>query len=70
MAIKGLPKEFRPFTTVITQREKAPSFQEFKVALRNFEEMEKITSTEEGNNVMKVNYVNTKPPVTSNASVQ
>ena len=38
MVLKGLPKEYQPFTTVITQKEKSLSFSEFKVALRNFED--------------------------------
>ncbi|XP_063855431.1 uncharacterized protein LOC135097990 [Scylla paramamosain] len=41
MVLKGLPTEFKPFMTVITQREKALTFAEFKVSLRSFEETEK-----------------------------
>ena len=42
MVLKGLPREYQSFTTVVTQREKSMSFSEFKVALRNFEDTEKI----------------------------
>ena len=44
MVLKGLPREYQSFTTVVTQREKGMSFSEFKVALRNFEDTEKIQS--------------------------
>ena len=42
MVLKGLPREFKPFTTVVTQKEKATTFSEFKVALRNYEDTEKL----------------------------
>ena len=42
MVLKGLPQEFKPFTTVVTQKEKATTFSEFKVALRNYEDTEKL----------------------------
>ena len=41
MVLKGLPMEFKPFVTVITQNDKAVTFAEFKVSLRSFEETEK-----------------------------
>ena len=41
MALKGLTEEYKTFVTVITQRETALTFAEFKVALRNFEDTEK-----------------------------
>ena len=41
MALKGLPVRYKTFGTVVTQREKAMTFAEFKIALRNFEETEK-----------------------------
>ena len=44
MALKGLPKDYQSFTVVVTQREKAMSFSEFKVALRNFEDTERVQS--------------------------
>lgn len=46
MTMKGLPIQFKPFTTVITQKETPISFAEFKVSLRNFEDTEKIQQTE------------------------
>ncbi|GAB1597271.1 hypothetical protein Ahia01_000003500 [Argonauta hians] len=42
MVIKGLPREYQAFTTVITQREKPITFQQFKVALRNYEDTEQL----------------------------
>ena len=41
MVLKGLPPEFKTFSTVINQRKDAMTFQEFKVALRSCEETEK-----------------------------
>ena len=41
MVLKGLPSSYQAFVVVTTQTDKAMSFQEFKVALRNFEENEK-----------------------------
>ena len=38
MVLKGLPSDFNPFTTVITQKEKAITFSDFKVASRNYED--------------------------------
>ena len=54
MLLKGLPIEFKSFSTVVTQKEKAPTFPEFKVALRSYEETEKLWNGE-GDRVMKVN---------------
>lgn len=55
MVLKGLPIEFKPFVTVITQKDKAVTFAEFKVSLRSFEETEK-SCCEKGENdrVMRV----------------
>ena len=50
MILKGLPQEFKAFNTVITQKDKQPTYPEFKVALRAFEENEKPASKD---NVMK-----------------
>ena len=44
MLLKGLPAEFKQFSTVMTQKEVAPSFSEFKIALRSYEETEKLWS--------------------------
>ena len=56
MILKGLPQtRFKPFSTVVTQKDKAFSFSEFKVALRSFEETEKIsTESNKEDTVMKV----------------
>ena len=55
MMLKGLPSEFKTFSTVITQQSKQPSLSEFKVALRNFEETEKYQATgESSSQVMKI----------------
>ena len=55
MILKGLPPKFKAFNTVITQKGKQPTYSEFKVSLRPFQENEKPTSKD---NVMKlgVNY--------------
>ena len=42
MVLKGLPREY-----------KVPSFQEFKVSLRNFEENEKVLCDGESNQVIR-----------------
>ena len=55
MVLKGLPVEFKPFTTVITQKEKPLTFAEFKVALRNFEDTEKVSESDVNSSVLKVN---------------
>ena len=41
MVLKGLPVEYKTFSTVVAQKDKIMSFSEFKVALRSFEETEK-----------------------------
>ena len=45
MVLKGLPTQYNTFKTVVTQRERDMSFTEFKVALRSFEETEKLVPT-------------------------
>lgn len=45
MVLKGLPEDYKAFSTVITQREKTVTFSEFKIALRNYEENEKCRSS-------------------------
>ena len=61
MILKGLPIMYKPFVVVITQQEKAVTFQEFKVSisLRNYEENDKACSSKnETNKVMKARYGN------------
>ena len=41
MILKGLPPEYKTFSTVVTQKETPQTFTEFKIALRTFEETEK-----------------------------
>ena len=41
IAMKGLPRNYKTFSTVVIQREKQMTFSEFKTALRNYEENEK-----------------------------
>ena len=53
MVLKGLPNEFTPFSTVITQKDKDQAFREFKVALRSFEETEKAYCKEPKDSVMR-----------------
>ena len=45
MLLKGLPKEYEVFATVVTQKDTPMTFQNFKTALRNFEEVEKTEDT-------------------------
>ena len=56
MILKGLPTEFKPFTTVITQKDKSLNFSEFKVALRSYEETEKACkyNEEKDDVIMKI----------------
>ena len=54
MVMKGLPPEFKPFTAVILQKEDKLTFYDFKIALKNFEETEK-TSTTEASAILHVN---------------
>ena len=56
MILKGLPSEFKPFTTVIMQKDKSLNFGEFKVALRSYEETEKAckSNAEKDDAVMKI----------------
>lgn len=58
MIIKGLPSGYKTFTTVITQRDAPMTFQDFKTALRNFEETEK-NQGDSPNTVMSVSEKNT-----------
>ena len=56
MLLKGLPNDYKTFSTVITQKDEPISFVEFKVALRSFEETEKCHQTQcakKSDNVMK-----------------
>ena len=39
MVLKGLPRNYKTFSTVVIQREKQITFSEFKTALRNYNEM-------------------------------
>jgi hypothetical protein len=52
MVLKGLPRSFKTFSTVVIQREKPMTFSDFKTALRDYEENEKSCKTEEQDNVM------------------
>ena len=55
MCLKGLPDAFKPFSTVVTQKDDM-NFQSFKIALRNYEENEKarISHCESNDNVFNV----------------
>ena len=57
MIIKGLfSAEYKPFSTVVKQKDKELSFSEFKVSLRSFEETQKLsTESAKEDSVMKVN---------------
>ena len=56
MVLKGLPNEFQPFVTVMTQRDKTLTFSDFKVALRNHEDTDEVSrrhsQTSSSTNVM------------------
>ena len=56
MVLKGLPPEFKPFTTVVTQKDKSLNFSEFKVALRSYEETERAcrSNAQKDDVVMKI----------------
>ena len=41
IVLKGLPADYKPFATVVTQSPSTTTFQEFKVSLRNYEETHK-----------------------------
>lgn len=61
MVLKGLPSDFKTFSTVVTQRDAEMIFTDFKVALRNFEETEKClqaTAGTEKDCVMNTNPTN------------
>ena len=53
MILKGLPSTFNSFKTVVTQNDKQPTFQQFKVTLHAYEESEH--SNTKSDSVMKLN---------------
>ena len=44
MVLKGLPADYKPFATVVTQSPSTTTFQEFKVSLRYHEETRSVLS--------------------------
>ena len=52
MVMKGLPENFKTFSTVISQRQTQIAFSEFKTALHNFEETERSCSKTSEKGVM------------------
>ena len=46
MCLKGLPEEFKPLIVIITQKDPAYTFEQFKKALRNYEENERSRSNQ------------------------
>ena len=42
MILKGLSVDYKSFCVFITQKDKPPTFPEFKIQLRNFEETDKV----------------------------
>lgn len=52
MVLSGLPQTYDTFSTVVEQREKEMTFQEFKKALMNYEESGKLRSSREEESVM------------------
>lgn len=68
MVLKGLPEEFKAFSTVITQKKEEVKFSDFKCALRSYEENEKCRSVKnENDSVLKVN---SSPRYNSNSQVK
>ena len=63
MTLKRLPLNFKPFTTVITQKKKTLTFSEFKVCLRSYDETERMCySPDESNKFqMKTTFVKINP---------
>ena len=65
MVLKGLPPNFRLFTTVITQKKKILTFSEFKLCLRSYEEIEGMCyhPPDESNSIlqMKTTFKKIKP---------
>ena len=58
MSLKGLPNEYKPFVTIVTQSETAFTFQKYKQSLRNFEVTEKTRADwqSDDNSVMKITH--------------
>jgi len=59
MILKGLPDDYKAFTTVITQKREELKFSDFKLSLRSYEESEKSRAAHSGNDndsVMKTKY--------------
>lgn len=52
MLLKGLPQDYKPFVTVVNQKEKAITFSEFKTLIRNYEDTEKVNQQNENSSVM------------------
>ncbi|XP_076055173.1 uncharacterized protein LOC143033567 [Oratosquilla oratoria] len=55
MVLNGLPTAYDTISTVMEQREKQMTFQEFKKALMSYEESGKLKSSREEENVMNAN---------------
>ena len=55
MVLKGLPLNFKPFITVITQKKKTLTFSEFKVCLRSYEQTERMCyPPNRSNNILQI----------------
>ena len=55
MILKGLPPNFKPFTTVITQKKKTLTFSESKICFRSYEEKEHMCyPPDEFNNILQM----------------
>jgi len=59
MILKGLPDSFKAFCTVITQRDEV-DFQQFKVAIKSYEENEKARANKDTKEEVVMNVVNRK----------
>ena len=57
MVMKGLPSNYKPFVTVITQRKEDTNFTDFKRMLRSYEENEKCQNpSSSGDSISRINY--------------
>ena len=74
MMLKGLPEDYTPFVTVVTQREDEMSLQKFKVNLKSYEETEKARVRHYGSdNIMKSAFANdstVKPAIPGSSKFQ
>ena len=52
VVLKGLPRSYKTFSTIVIQREKQMTFSEFKTSLRNYEEKEKSCNPNDSKDIV------------------